>query len=135
MEDTSVTEWVARVTGEDSWRTIAANLNTTHATIQRRLVDNTATTVCEIAAHYNANPIGGLLAAGLVTQNEIDEYSRVQTIENYSDLELAQAIVDRIQQREHHTLENVTELPPRHYAANRRAPEPEEGDDEYHDGP
>lgn len=130
----AVNAWVAQVTGGDSWRTIASKLGTTHVTIQRRLEDNTATTVCDIAAHYHANPLGGLLAAKLVTQREIDEYARDQSIDNYTDLELAQEIVTRIEKREHTTLEEVVELPTR-YAADHRTAEPEEGDDGYNDGP
>jgi len=135
-----LTHWLNTVTGGDSWRTIAEKLGTTHATIQRRLQDNTATAICDLAAAYGANPLGGLIAANIVTQIDIDTYARTVTIDDYTDLELAQAIVSRLENVQHPTLESVTEFPSPNvthlpYAADNSDTEPEPGDDDYHDGP
>lgn len=132
-------EWADKITNGASLRTIAKELNANHATISRRLAGNDPALVVELARAYNHNPIEGLLGIGFITQRDIDAYSHSAALDDYSDLELAQAIVTRIQERGSDTLENVTEFPtadvdPLPYAANRRQPEPEEGDDDYGSG-
>lgn len=93
-------EWIEEVTGNASWRSIANTLGTTHATAKRRLKDNTASAVIELASAYDANPIAGLIAAGLVNETHLASYQRRVSLEDYDDLELAQEIVNRIEQRE-----------------------------------
>lgn len=107
----TVHTWVAEVTDGASWRTIADRLGTTHSTIQRRLVNDTASAVVDLAAEYGANPIGGLLAAGVITQGQLAEYSRPARIEELDDLELAQEVVNRIAARQDSPLATVTEFP------------------------
>lgn len=107
----TVHTWVANVTDGASWRTIADRLGTTHSTIQRRLVNDTASAVVDLAAAYGVNPIGGLLAAGVITQTQLAEYSRPARLEELDDLELAQEMVNRIAARQDSPLATVTEFP------------------------
>ncbi|MGJ4126755.1 hypothetical protein [Corynebacterium macclintockiae] len=92
--------WVAEATNGASWRSIAERLGTTHVTIQRRLRNDTASAVLELAREYNANPITGLLAASGITNQDLNGYSREVSIREFSDLELAQEIVRRLEERE-----------------------------------
>lgn len=92
--------WVAEVTGEDSWRTVAEKLRTTHSTIKRRLTNHEADAIVEIARAYDVNPIDGLLAAGTVTELDIKTAARTYTVNDLSDLEIAQLVVDRLEAAE-----------------------------------
>lgn len=89
--------WIEEVTEGASWRAIAERLGTTHPTIQRRLKDSTATAVVDLAKAYGVNPIPGLVAAGAISQYHLDEFARQASLESYTDLELAQEIVNRLQ--------------------------------------
>lgn len=134
-------EWKERVTHGDSWRTIAEKLGTTHPTIKRRLENEPASAVVEVARAYKANPIPGLLAADVLSTEDLKEYSKLATIDDFSDLELAQIVVDRIQRATNSSpLATVTEIPSREesiddYAADSSPDEPEPGEDGFHDGP
>lgn len=106
----SLKEWIEEATGNASWRSIANRLGTTHATAKRRLQDNTASAVIELAEAYDANPIAGLIAAGLVNETHLANYQRRVSLEDYDDLELAQEIVNRIEQRQSKTAK-IYDLP------------------------
>lgn len=106
-----INEWIAETTGSASWRTIAARLDTTHPTIQRRIKSDTASAVVEIATEYGANPVEGLLAAGCISITDVQAVTRQSTIDDFTDLELAQEIVNRIAERDDSPLATVTEFP------------------------
>jgi uncharacterized protein YceH (UPF0502 family) len=101
----------SRRSSSPSTPAIADRLGTTHSTIQRRLVNDTASAVVDLATAYSVNPIGGLLAAGVITQEQLAEYSRPARLEELDDLELAQAVVDRIAARQESPLSTLTEFP------------------------
>ena len=107
----TINDWVNEATGSDSWRAIAARLDTTHPTIQRRLRDQPADAIHAIANAYGVNPIPGFIAAGIITEFDLRQYTKGAAIEDFSDLELAQVIVERLQTREAEDLSNVTEFP------------------------
>jgi len=107
----TINDWVNEATGGDSWRAIAARLDTTHPTIQRRLRDQPADAIHAIANAYGINPIPGFIAAGIITEFDLRQYTKGAAIEDFSDLELAQVIVERLQTREADDLSNVTEFP------------------------
>ena len=102
--------WVTKVTNDASWRAIAERMETTHVTIQRRLRNDTASAVIDLAREYNANPIAGLLAGDCITGDDIQDYVRAVGLDEYSDLELAQEIVDRLEQQENGELASVYEF-------------------------
>ena len=95
-------KWIEQITDNASWRSIAERLQTTHPTVQRRIKDSTASTVIDLANAYDTNPIPGLLAAKAITERQIDEYSRSHGLNDYTDLELAQEIVNRLQDTADH---------------------------------
>jgi len=97
-------QWIKDVTDQASWRMIGDRLGTTHSTIQRRLKQDTATAICELAIAYGANPIKGLLAAKVISLEQIQEFSRHASLSSFTDLELAQEIVDRLESAEEASL-------------------------------
>lgn len=99
-ENAKLTCWVDMTTGSDSWRTIAEKLHTTHPTIQRRLKNAEADAIIELASVYGVNPIPGLIAAGSVTKTDVLAYAGTYAVEDLSDIELAQIMVNRLEQRE-----------------------------------
>lgn len=99
--------WVAGVTGEDSWRTVAEKLHTTHSTIKRRLTNHEADAIVEVARAYDTNPISGLLAAGIITELDVKAAARTYTVDDLSDVEIAQIIVDRLEAAERNSNSNV----------------------------
>lgn len=137
-EPQTLAQWVNETTGSDSWRTVAEKLHTTHSTIQRRLKNGEADAIVELAMAYNANPIPGLIAAGTITKADVLAYAGTYSVEDLSDVEIAQIMVERLAERERLEAEpNVSEVNVRGlpYAADDSDTEPEEGDDDYHDGP
>lgn len=103
-------QWITGVTGGASWRTIADKLGTTHPTIQRRLKNDTASAVIELARAYGTNPIPGLLASGCITRSDMDEHFQEASLSSYTDLELAQEIVRRLEEKDHDELATVYEF-------------------------
>lgn len=130
--------WVEETIGSDSWRTVAEKLHTTHSTIQRRLRNGEADAVVEIATAYSANPVPGLIAAGSITKMDVLAFAGTYSVEDLSDTELAQIIVDRLQEREARESESqgstlhavpTPELAASYYPEDAVADEsPEEGD-------
>lgn len=144
-------QWIEKVTNNASWRMIGDRLGTTHSTIQRRLRQDTATTICEIAEAYGANPIHGLLAAQVISLAQVQEFSKQASLDSFTDLELAQEIVNRLEKAQAETDDLAArrkakmEPPAFHsvedsgwlegYAADSSPEELFPGDDGYHDGP
>lgn len=93
-------QWVNATTGSDSWRNVAEKLHTTHPTIQRRLKNAEADAIVELAAAYNTNPIPGLIAAGTITKADVLAYAGTYAVEDLTDVELAQIMVDRLAEHE-----------------------------------
>lgn len=100
---------------------IGDRLGTTHSTIQRRLKQDTATAICELAMAYGVNPVEGLLAAKVVSLEQIQEFSRHASLSSFTDLELAQEIVDRLESAQKASLPD--DLDSRREAKNAVAPD------------
>ena len=96
----TLAQWVNATTGSDSWRNVAEKLHTTHSTIQRRLKNAEANAIVELAAAYNTNPIPGLIAAGTITKADVLAYAGTYAVEDLTDVELAQIMVDRLAEHE-----------------------------------
>lgn len=149
---TNYSDWIAKTTGGASSRAIAAAVGLSHPTVIKQVNNNDPTLALAVAEHYNANPVDGLIAAGAITDDQVTRYAKDNGfgIDDYTDLELAQLIVDRLAAAENadaSPLATVTEFPlpdsttadldidPGIYAADDSDTEPEPGDDDYHDGP
>ncbi|AGG66911.1 hypothetical protein H924_07345 [Corynebacterium callunae DSM 20147] len=130
----ALNNWVAQVTGDDSWRVVAEKLRTTHSTIQRRLKNHDSDAIIEIARAYDVNPIEGLIASGALTPLDARAYSAVWSVSDFSDVELAQIIVSRLEEREAFEKES-DDVHPVRYVADDTDTEPGMGDEGYHDGP
>ena len=96
----TLAQWVNTTTGSDSWRNVAEKLHTTHPTIQRRLKNTEADAIVELAAAYNTNPIPGLIAAGTITKADVLAYAGTYAVEDLTDVEIAQIMVDRLVEHE-----------------------------------
>lgn len=96
----TLAQWVNTTTGSDSWRNVAEKLHTTHPTIQRRLKNAEADAIVELAAAYNTNPIPGLIAAGTITKADVLAYAGTYAVEDLTDVEIAQIMVDRLVEHE-----------------------------------
>lgn len=100
MESSSYDTWIEHVTAGDSLRAIAARVDSTHTTIQRRLRNREADAIIELARAYDTNPLQGLIAAGAITRHDLIEASGLFSVDDMSDVELAQLLVDRLEARE-----------------------------------
>ena len=151
---TDFNHWVTKTTGGASARAIAAAVGLSHPTVLKQVNNNDPALALALAEHYGANPVEGLIAAGAITDDQVTRYAKDNGfgVDDYTDLELAQLIVERIAAAEaaqaESPLATVTEIPlrddsnngdddiePGVYAADDSDTEPEPGDDDYHDGP
>lgn len=98
--ENAYTRWVEATTNGDSLRAIAARVKNVHSTVQRRIANKDANMIIELAEAYDANPLPGLLAAELIDNAQIVEFAGSLTVDDLSDVELAQIMVDRLEQRE-----------------------------------
>lgn len=95
-----LTQWVDTTIGDDSWRSVAEKLKTTHSTIKRRLDNGEADAIVELASAYNANPIPGLIASGAISKADVLAFAGTFAVEDLDDVELAQIMVDRLKAHE-----------------------------------
>jgi len=77
---------------------MAEVLADSHPTIGRRINANDPTLVPEIAQAYGADPIDGLIACNFITTNDLENHWKSSNLRNYTDLELAEEIVRRLQE-------------------------------------
>lgn len=118
-------EWFTETTHDDSWRTIAEKLHTTHPTIKRRLNNAEADAIIELAVAYGANPVEGLVAGGCIADVDVRSYARMYLTDDLTDLDLAQIIVERLEQRER---DGDTDVQSALYAVADSSEDEEEGD-------
>ncbi|MCL0120658.1 hypothetical protein [Corynebacterium pygosceleis] len=140
-----LTAWIDNITDGASLRQIAERLNTTHPTVNRRVGAADPKLAVELADAYGANRIDGLLAFGFIEQSDVSGYTRKLSLSEFSDIELAEDILRRLQSQEEaeevapveHIFGDVdpAELEGLPYAADSSPDEPGPGDPGYHDGP
>lgn len=94
--------WVASITGDASVREIGRNTGYSPATVSRHINAANVQFCIDLAQAYDTNPIPGLLAAKAITERQIDEHARSHDLSDYTDLELAQEIVNRLQDTADH---------------------------------
>lgn len=95
-----LTQWVDTTIGDDSWRSVAEKLKTTHSTIKRRLDNGEADAIVELASAYNVNPIPGLISTGAISKADVLAFAGTFAVEDLDDVELAQIMVDRLKAHE-----------------------------------
>lgn len=91
-------QWVREATGGQSLRQMAEVLADSHPTIGRRINANDPTLVPEIAQAYGADPIDGLIACNFITTSDLENHWKRSNLRSYTDLELAEEIVRRLQE-------------------------------------
>ncbi|QLY29722.1 hypothetical protein [Nocardia huaxiensis] len=112
--------WRDRVAGGDSERAIAARMGIGNNRVGRHLRESdppVAETVIDFARAYGVNPVDGLVAAGLINQDEALRAAASEPLRAASQLQL----LDELTRREKERLRGpVTESEPTEEAHGRR---------------
>lgn len=148
-----LSEWVDRVTGGQSQRAIARELNNhghqiSSPSLSRHLPQGTLAPeiVVAIARIWDASPLDGLVACGLIMRREVTEGVKSLELATASDRDIANEILRRLEERGTENLEPVDEglnvPPPRltllngeqvdgrlDYAADKEQPGDDPGED------
>ncbi|WP_147283458.1 hypothetical protein [Rhodococcus sp. AG1013] len=96
MEATRAQAWVDAVSDGASLRALASVLEINHVTVRRRIEGKDASLAVDIARHYGADPIEGLIAFGVITGDEAKRGGVQFALTEASDLQLAEEMVRRI---------------------------------------
>lgn len=89
-------EWVTEVTGGASLRDIGERIGVHHVTVSRRITEGRAETCVAIARAYDADPIKGLVAWGVITSGEASSGDADLALRGATDLQIAEEMVRRI---------------------------------------
>lgn len=108
---THTRDWLDSVTGSASMRSVADRIGEYNVTFTRRINAGDAHTIAAVAREYGVSPIPGLIAAGILAEEDLSAYRHETGLDAYTDLELAQEMVDRIAARQDSPLATVTEFP------------------------
>lgn len=139
-------EWFKRVTRGDSNRRVSELAGISPATLGRQLKDSSlsADLIIKIAQAYDESPVVALVDLGFVSAKWMQEIGTTTALTRATDEELTDELlrrlrliedtpVDELAARRSNTAGiDVRGLP---YAADDSDTEPEEGDDDYHNGP
>lgn len=149
-------EWFNRITNGASGNAAAAKSGISVSSLNRHLSGGelSAEEVIALCRAYGHSPVKGLAATGHLTHEEATGMTTAAAAELLSDPELIRTLayrinanpeawfgtfgeladepVDELAARRSNTPPN--DVGPVEYAANRRTPEPEEGDDDYGPG-
>ncbi|WP_369637521.1 hypothetical protein [Nocardia sp. JMUB6875] len=90
--------WKRAVTRGASTRAIAERLDTNGPRVKRHLEEAdppVADTVIELARAYGANPVEGLIAAGLITRGDVDHAATKGVLAEVPMLQLLEEAVER----------------------------------------
>lgn len=139
-------EWFQRVTRGDSNRRVSELASISPATLGRQLKDNSlsADLIIKIAAAYNESPVIALVDLGFVSARWLQDVGTTTALSKATDEELTDELLRRLRLIEDTPVDelaarrsNISEIDVRGlpYAADDSDTEPEEGDDDYHDGP
>ncbi|MBL1080043.1 hypothetical protein JK358_37170 [Nocardia sp. 2] len=92
--------WKLTITRGASTRAIAAQLNSTGPRIKRHLESDppAADMVIELARVYGANPVEGLIAAGLLTHSDVDQAATKDSLARVPMLHLLEEALARERQ-------------------------------------
>lgn len=92
--------WLQATRGAHSWRQVAAIMGTTHSTIKRQLTNKEPLAIIDFARSLGANPLEGLVEAGILTEADVRDFAPGLSVATLSDPELAQLLLDRLKRRE-----------------------------------
>lgn len=98
MERTA--ETLLALTGAKSVRAMAAQSGIDPSTLNRQTTGKsglTVETVVSLCRTYSLDIASAFVAVGFITQDEADRLGRTHSLSEYTDLELAQEIVDRLE--------------------------------------
>lgn len=93
-----ITDWYRRTIGTDSHNAAAAKAHVNPSTVTRQLHDGRLgyDLIVPIARAYGADPIEGLIIAGLITQDDIDMHANRATLADATDAEIADEVWRRL---------------------------------------
>lgn len=142
--------WLAATTS-DSVRNVAITIGLPPRTLATQVEKGRISpeNVIKIAERHGVHPVGALVDTGYLDQQWADEVDPVTAVQQLTDEQLADEILRRLREvRGDHAAFRTpvdelaarrsnsapVDVVPESYAANRREPEPEEGDDDYGSG-
>lgn len=143
-------EWLTTTTG-DSVRNVAITIGAAPRTLATQLEKERISpeNVIKIAEAYDAHPVGALVATEYLDPRWAEDVDPEMAVRELTDEQLANEILRRLRdvRGDHDTFHapiadldarrsntRRSDVEPAPYAANRRKPEPEEGDDDYGPG-
>ena len=104
-------EWVNEITGGASLRELGDKLHGNHVTIGRRIAAGDPQTAVDIARAYGANPLEPLVEIGFIRQDELYGFARGIALDEASELELAHAIVRKLEQAQAQGIDSPLQAP------------------------
>lgn len=102
--NTNISEWLERKTG-DTKRQMALKLGHTPSTFNRNI--ETAEVIIAVCRHYGINPAEGLVAAGILEAEEINDAAAEADLRNISEMTLLEEVLRRAAERE-----NISDIQP-----------------------
>ncbi len=142
MQETH-SQWYKRVTRGDSNRQVAHTANISDATLGRQLRANdlSADLIIKIAEAYDESPVIALVDLGFMSARWITEPGVLTALSRATDEQLTDELLRRLRLIEDVPVDELAKrrgesgVVPLPYAADDSDTEPEEGDDDYSDGP
>ena len=142
MQETH-SQWYKRVTRGDSNRQVAHTANISDATLGRQLRANdlSADLIIKIAEAYDESPVIALVDLGFMSARWITEPGVLTALSRATDEQLPDELLRRLRLIEDVPVDELAKrrgeggVVPLPYAADDSDTEPEEGDDDYSDGP
>lgn len=145
MQETH-SQWYKRVTRGDSNRQVAHTANISDATLGRQLRANdlSADLIIKIAEAYDESPVIALVDLGFMSARWITEPGVLTALSRATDEQLTDELLRRLRLLEDVPVDELahqrsndagSNVAPLFYAADDSDTEPEEGDDDYSDGP
>ena len=142
MQETH-SQWYKRVTRGDSNRQVAHTANISDATLGRQLRANdlSADLIIKIAEAYDESPVIALVDLGFMSARWITEPGVLTALSRATDEQLTNELLHRLRLIEDVPVDELAKrrgaggVVPLPYAADDSDTEPEEGDDDYSDGP
>ncbi len=153
-----INEWIKGLIGEDSYRAAAVKADTTGPTITRQLQKGhlSPEMVIALCRAYDRSPVQGLVETGYINEYEVQGVDLAIALHDATNEQLLNEIMRRSDPEARYLFgadgdsavvdlddaadAAVFDIRPPHveglpYAADDSDTEPEEGDDDYHDGP
>ena len=154
----NVNEWLIDLKGEDSMRAASQKSGYAQTTLQRQIDKGSLSPemVIALCRAYDRSPVQGLVETGYINEYEVQGVDLAIALHDATNEQLLNEIMRRSDPQARYLFGNdgdpevidlddaagaaVFDIRPPHveglpYAADDSATEPEEGDDDYYDGP